>query len=240
MFVTPSTQQPEEAALRIQAVVRGRSGRTYYELLRDEEACRQWVAYYVAVGEYENAKELGWDGENLSLPTKGSRANIAAVCAARNTAKGAAAFSLRWFHELGQTVTQGVQDVLTPLNSGRSEPAAPPGVDATARQIVSAVVIQSWARMMLARSALQAQQHDARAAALQARLEDTSARRIQKVCFAKKLDAAHSPRGRSISTLFQEEQSIAAIIVCRRVLTESQSLIACFLFLCLVRSAVAC
>ena len=59
----------QRAALKIQALARGKSGRVRYEHIRDEEACRQWVAYYVAVGEYADAEELGWDGENPPPPT---------------------------------------------------------------------------------------------------------------------------------------------------------------------------
>ena len=60
------------AALKIQAVARGWSGRTDYKLVRDMEACRQWVAYHVALGEYEEAERLGWDGEHPSPPMKRS------------------------------------------------------------------------------------------------------------------------------------------------------------------------
>ena len=59
-----------KAALKIQAVARGWSGRNDFKLVRDEEACRQWVAYHVALGEYEEAERLGWDGDHPSPPSK--------------------------------------------------------------------------------------------------------------------------------------------------------------------------
>ena len=58
------------AALKIQAVARGWSGRTDYKLVRDIEACRQWVAYHVSLGEYEEAERLGWDGKHPSPLSK--------------------------------------------------------------------------------------------------------------------------------------------------------------------------
>ena len=65
------------AALKIQAVARGWSGRTDYKLVRDMEACRQWVAYHVALGEYEEAERLGWDGEHPSpLSRRELEANV--------------------------------------------------------------------------------------------------------------------------------------------------------------------
>ena len=51
------------AALTIQSFTRGRCG-------RDIAACRQWVDHHVALGEYEEAAELGWGGAYPSLPTK--------------------------------------------------------------------------------------------------------------------------------------------------------------------------
>ena len=59
-----------KAALKIQAVARGWSGRNYFKIVRDEEACRQWIAYHVALGEYDEAERLGWDGEHPSPPSK--------------------------------------------------------------------------------------------------------------------------------------------------------------------------
>ena len=34
-----------------------------YKDVRDEEARRQWVAYYVQIGNYAEARELGWEGD---------------------------------------------------------------------------------------------------------------------------------------------------------------------------------
>jgi hypothetical protein len=146
----------QRAALKIQALARGKSGRVRYEHIRDEEACRQWVAYYVAVGEYADAEELGWDGENPPPPTAEElEANIQALRAEDLAAEspelgvapapalgpvpatpaaasslplkdaalhrkdspepeGPTVFSSRWFQQLGQSVSQGMQNVLAP------------------------------------------------------------------------------------------------------------------------------
>ena len=58
------------------------------ELVRDIEACRQWVAYHVARGEYKDAVELGWDGANPPAPTERElvEASLAAYAAAKNEA----------------------------------------------------------------------------------------------------------------------------------------------------------
>ena len=76
-----------EAALKIQAAARGWRGRTDYRLVRDSEACRQWVAFHVARGEDEEAEQLGWDGEHPSpLTEQELKANVAAYV--RNTRIG--------------------------------------------------------------------------------------------------------------------------------------------------------
>jgi len=51
------------AAVKIQALKRGNSARGEYKDIRDEEARRQWVEYYVQTGDYAEARELGWDGD---------------------------------------------------------------------------------------------------------------------------------------------------------------------------------
>ena len=68
------------AAVKIQAVARGQTGRTEYQLVHDSKACRQWVAYHVSLGDYRNAVELGWDGTNPPAPKEQEllKANLAA------------------------------------------------------------------------------------------------------------------------------------------------------------------
>lgn len=58
----------EAAAVKIQSLARGKSGRVEYNEVRDEEACRQWVAYYVATRQFAKAEELGWDGKSPAPP----------------------------------------------------------------------------------------------------------------------------------------------------------------------------
>jgi hypothetical protein len=58
------------------------------ELARDVEACRQWVAYHVARGEYKDALELGWDGANPPAPTKQIQASLAGLATDGESPKG--------------------------------------------------------------------------------------------------------------------------------------------------------
>ena len=79
---TEDEAKPEgeaKAALKIQAAARGWCGRTDYRLVRDSEACRQWVAFHVDLGQYKEAEQLGWDGQQPPAPTKRAlKANAAA------------------------------------------------------------------------------------------------------------------------------------------------------------------
>ena len=78
--MAPPLSEEERAAIKVQALVRGRSGRNDFALVRDEEACRQWISYYVALGQFEDAEELGWDGVDPAPPTKEElEANLAAM-----------------------------------------------------------------------------------------------------------------------------------------------------------------
>ena len=54
----------------VSALSRSAPHQDMIELVRDVEACRQWVAYHVARGEYKDAVELGWDGTNPRAPTE--------------------------------------------------------------------------------------------------------------------------------------------------------------------------
>ena len=49
------------AALKIQTIRRGSKARLAYRDVRDEEARRQWIEYYVQTGNLAEARELGWD-----------------------------------------------------------------------------------------------------------------------------------------------------------------------------------
>ena len=53
----------ERAAVKIQALKRGNQARGDFKDVRDEEARRQWVEYYLQTRNYEEARELGWDGD---------------------------------------------------------------------------------------------------------------------------------------------------------------------------------
>ena len=70
------------------AAPRGDPHQDMLELVRDVEACRQWVAYHVARGEYKDAVELGWDGTNpLALTVQELiEASIAAYAALKDEA----------------------------------------------------------------------------------------------------------------------------------------------------------
>eukprot|EP00964_Phaeocystis_antarctica_P039990 scaffold22842_cov65-Phaeocystis_antarctica.AAC.9 len=50
----------EQAAVKIQALMRGNLARDKYKDTRDEEARRQWLKYYVLTGNYAEARKLGW------------------------------------------------------------------------------------------------------------------------------------------------------------------------------------
>ena len=58
----------EQAAVKIQALMRGNLARDKYKDIRDEEARRQWLKYYVLTGNYAEAHELGWDDGNTGEP----------------------------------------------------------------------------------------------------------------------------------------------------------------------------
>ena len=51
----------EKAARLMQAHMRGSSARLAYRDKRDDEARSQWIAYYLALGDLDSARELGWD-----------------------------------------------------------------------------------------------------------------------------------------------------------------------------------
>ena len=61
-------QAAEQAAVKIQALMRGNLAREKYKDIRNEEARRQWLKYYVLTGNYAEAHELGWDDGNAGEP----------------------------------------------------------------------------------------------------------------------------------------------------------------------------
>lgn len=63
-MLVSEAEAKEKAALRMQAATRGKAARDEYRDMRDEEARTQWVTYYLAAGDYAQARELGWDEED--------------------------------------------------------------------------------------------------------------------------------------------------------------------------------
>ena len=60
--ITITGDDEREKAVRLmQAHMRGSSARLAYRDKRDDEARSQWIAYYLALGDLESARELGWD-----------------------------------------------------------------------------------------------------------------------------------------------------------------------------------
>jgi hypothetical protein len=64
----PAEQAAEQAAVKIQARMRGNLARDQYKDIRDEEARRQWIKYYVLTGNYAEARGLGWNDGNAGEP----------------------------------------------------------------------------------------------------------------------------------------------------------------------------
>ena len=187
--MAPLTEE-ERAAVKVQSLVRGRSGRADYALVRDEEACRQWITYYVALGEYEDAEELGWDGKDPPPPTKEELdENIAAMQleedpkaepaegaspsrgeqlyeeAMRTTlsdgqkqesedSKKGSLLSPGWLSQIAQNATNAVASVGSALlsSTGSSIDRRDNQYMQGANQIRAAIVVQTWARVVLARA----------------------------------------------------------------------------------------
>ena len=57
----PSEDAEAQAAAKIQAIIRGKATRDDYQDTRDEVARKQWVAYYLSLGDKDGARELGWE-----------------------------------------------------------------------------------------------------------------------------------------------------------------------------------
>ena len=177
----------ERAAIKVQSLIRGRSGRADYALVRDEEACRQWITYYVALGEYEDAEELGWDGVSPPPPTKEElEANIAAMemdqgleadapsettqqgartsrgeqlyeeatrsSRASKEAEKATVLSPRWLAQIAQSAAGAVVGAGGGLLAAAGSPFG-----SSSKQIRAAIVVQTWARVVLARAAVRSE-----------------------------------------------------------------------------------
>jgi hypothetical protein len=179
--------EEERAAIKVQSLIRGRSGRADYALVRDEEACRQWITYYVALGEYEDAEELGWDGVDPPPPTEEElEANIAAMemdeglkadapsetpqqgarpsrgeqlyeeatrsSSSSKEAEKATVLSPRWLAQIAQSAAGAVVDAGGGLLAAAGSPFG-----SSSKQIRAAIVVQTWARVVLARAAVRAE-----------------------------------------------------------------------------------
>ena len=64
------------AALKIQTIRRGSKARLAYRDVRDEEARRQWIEYYVQTGNLAEARELGWDDGEDPAPVARAESNV--------------------------------------------------------------------------------------------------------------------------------------------------------------------
>ena len=183
--MAPPLSDEERAAIKVQALVRGRSGRADFALVRDEEACRQWISYYVALGQFEDAEELGWDGVDPAPPTKEElEANLAAMeedegskadapsettqqgastrgaareqpyeeatrSSASKEAEKATVLSPRWLAQVAQSAAGAVVGAGSGLLAAAGSP-----LGSSAKQIRAAIVVQTWARVLLARAAV--------------------------------------------------------------------------------------
>ena len=78
------------AAAAIQAAMRGKVVRAEFQDFKDETARQQWMAYYLELGEYDAAKEYGWEPPPGWTPPAAGEAP-AAVIGGRGRAGGAAA-----------------------------------------------------------------------------------------------------------------------------------------------------
>ena len=68
--------EEEQAALKIQTIRRGSKARLAYRDARDEEARRQWIEFYVQTGNYDEARELGWDDGEDPAPVARAESDV--------------------------------------------------------------------------------------------------------------------------------------------------------------------
>jgi hypothetical protein len=153
------------AAAAIQAAMRGKVVRAEFQDFKDETARQQWMAYYLELGEYDAAKEYGWE------PPPGWTPPAAGEAPAAASSEGAAApvvpplkfgeaeagqlaitneggelaeseipiFSARWF---GQVFA-----AFTPRGETEEE-------EAKRKEEKAAILVQAFARTLLARIAV--------------------------------------------------------------------------------------
>ncbi|KAJ1624541.1 hypothetical protein T492DRAFT_881664, partial [Pavlovales sp. CCMP2436] len=57
------------AAVRVQSVFRGWTVRRYADRI-NEEACAQWIKWHLACNQFDEARELGWEGDELEARTR--------------------------------------------------------------------------------------------------------------------------------------------------------------------------
>jgi hypothetical protein len=231
---TPSDE--ERAAIKVQALVRGRSGRTDFALVRDEEACRQWITYYVALGQFEDAEELGWDGIDPAPPTKeeleanvatmevdeGSKADApsettqqgastrgerlyeeATRYSSSKEAEKATVLSPRWLAQVAQSAAGAVVGAGGGLLAAAGSP-----LSSSAKQIRAAIVVQTWARVLLARAAVRTE----RRAQAEADLEQAQLERPASIIQGA---WAHKKAGQrsAATTPYAEREQRAAVLV---------------------------
>ena len=153
------------AAAAIQAAMRGKVVRAEFQDFKDETARQQWMAYYLELGEYDAAKEYGWE------PPPGWTPPAAGEAPAATSSEGAAApvvpplkfgeaeagqlaitneggelaeseipiFSARWF---GQVFA-----AFTPRGETEEE-------ETKRKEEKAAILVQAFARTLLARIAV--------------------------------------------------------------------------------------
>ena len=181
--MAPPLSEEERAAIKVQALVRGRSGRNDFALVRDEEACRQWISYYVALGQFEDAEELGWDGVDPAPPTKEElEANLAAMeedegskadAPSETSQQVASTRGERLYEEATRSsaskeaekatvlsprwlaqVAQSAAGAVVGAGGGLLAAASGSPLGPSAKQIRAAIVVQTWARVLFARAAV--------------------------------------------------------------------------------------
>ena len=201
----PSEDAEAQAAAKIQAIIRGKATRDDYQDTRDEVARKQWVAYYLSLGDKDGARELGWEeGDDVgeapaekpdallpppAVPTatspavpkldtaKLSEGPSASEEAGGDDAAGdaltdaqtalakaeedAVIFSPRWFGQVwGALTDRGGKPKMT--------------------DEAAAIIAQSWARVMLARLAVNDTSRRYKLLQLYAKVEEKNAVVIQR------------------------------------------------------------
>ena len=153
------------AAAAIQAAMRGKVVRAEFQDFKDETARQQWMAYYLELGEYDAAKEYGWEpppgwtppaagGAPAAASSEGAAAPVVPPLKFGEAEAGQLAitneggelaeseipiFSARWF---GQVFA-----AFTPRGETEEE-------EAKRKEEKAAILVQAFARTLLARIAV--------------------------------------------------------------------------------------